>query len=54
MAAAVNTIANGGVRVSPSLVQGSATTDDGNVVGTDTATTHRVVSAQRRPADARR
>ena len=29
MAAAVNTIANGGVRVSPSLIQGSATTDDG-------------------------
>jgi cell division protein FtsI (penicillin-binding protein 3) len=44
MAAAINTIANGGVRVSPSLVQGRATTDTGQVVGTDEATTHRVVS----------
>ena len=44
MAAAVNTIANGGVRVSPSLIQGSATTDDGTVVGTDHTTTRRVVS----------
>jgi cell division protein FtsI (penicillin-binding protein 3) len=44
MAAAVNTIANGGVRVDPSLVQGSATTDDGVTVGTDEATTRRVVS----------
>ncbi|MBF4763813.1 penicillin-binding protein 2 [Nocardioides islandensis] len=44
MAAAVNTIANGGVRVSPSLVQGSATTNDGTVVGTDTTTEQRVVS----------
>ncbi|GCD91704.1 penicillin-binding protein 2 [Nocardioides sp. LS1] len=44
MAAAVNTIANGGVRVSPSLVRGSATTDDGQVVGTDHTRTHRVVS----------
>jgi cell division protein FtsI (penicillin-binding protein 3) len=44
MAAAVNTIANGGVRVDPSLVQGSATTDDGVTVGTDEASTRRVVS----------
>lgn len=44
MTAAVNTIANGGVRVDPSLVRGSATTDDGDVVGTDTVTEHRVVS----------
>ena len=44
MAAAVNTIANGGVRVSPSLVQGSATTSTGQVVGTDLTTTRRVVS----------
>jgi cell division protein FtsI (penicillin-binding protein 3) len=44
MAAAINTIANGGVRVSPSLVQGSATTNDGTVVGTDHTTRHRVVS----------
>ncbi len=45
MAAAVNTIANGGVRVSPSLIQGSATTNTGQVVGTDHTTTRRVVSA---------
>ena len=44
MAAAVNTIANGGVRVSPSLVQGSATTDDGQQVGSAHTSTHRVVS----------
>ena len=44
MAAAVNTIANGGVRVSPSLIQGRATTNTGQVVGTDETTTHRVVS----------
>lgn len=46
MAAAVNTIANSGVRVSPSLVQGSATTDEGVVVGTDVASQTRVVSEQ--------
>jgi cell division protein FtsI (penicillin-binding protein 3) len=44
MAAAVNTIANGGVRVSPSLVRGTAVTNDGQQVGTDTATEERVVS----------
>jgi cell division protein FtsI (penicillin-binding protein 3) len=46
MAAAVNTIANGGVRIDPSLIQGSATMDDGTEVGTDTATRRRVVSAE--------
>ena len=46
MAAAINTIANGGVRISPSLIQGSATTDDGQVVGTDQATKRRVVSTR--------
>lgn len=46
MTAAVNTIANGGVRVSPSVVQGSATTDDGSQVGTDHATSERVVSEE--------
>jgi cell division protein FtsI (penicillin-binding protein 3) len=44
MAAAVNTIANGGVRVDPSLIQGRATTSTGQVVGTDESTSHRVVS----------
>jgi cell division protein FtsI (penicillin-binding protein 3) len=46
MAAAVNTIANDGVRISPSLIEGSATTEDGDVVGTDHVTKHRVVSVK--------
>lgn len=46
MTAAINTIANGGVRVSPNLVQGEATTDSGEVVGTATTTRDRVVSAE--------
>ncbi len=46
MAAAVNTIANGGVRVDPSLLQGSAVTDDGVDVGTDTVGKRRVVSEE--------
>jgi cell division protein FtsI (penicillin-binding protein 3) len=46
MAAAVNTIANGGVRVDPSLLQGSAVNDDGVDVGTATVDRHRVVSAE--------
>ncbi|WP_243640538.1 peptidoglycan D,D-transpeptidase FtsI family protein [Nocardioides jejuensis] len=45
MIAAVNTIANGGVRVSPSLIEGSATTNTGAKVGTSEATATRVVSA---------
>jgi cell division protein FtsI (penicillin-binding protein 3) len=44
MAAAVNTVANGGVRVSPSLIRGTAVTDDGLAVGTDTAKTERIIS----------
>lgn len=44
MAAAVNTIANGGVHISPSIIRGSATTEAGTVVGTDVATEKRVVS----------
>ncbi len=43
-AAAINTVANGGVRVDPSLIIGKATTDSGQVVGTDVTTRHRVVS----------
>jgi cell division protein FtsI (penicillin-binding protein 3) len=46
MAAAVNTVANRGVRVDPSLIRGHATTDDGTVVGTDTVSRHRVISAR--------
>nr|WP_179519619.1 penicillin-binding protein 2 [Nocardioides perillae] len=46
MAAAVNTIANGGVHVSPSLVEGTARADDGTVVGTGTTVERRVISEQ--------
>jgi cell division protein FtsI (penicillin-binding protein 3) len=46
MTAAINTIANDGVYVSPSLVRGSARTDDGALVGTDQTVTRRVVSRQ--------
>jgi cell division protein FtsI (penicillin-binding protein 3) len=53
MAAAVNTIANGGVRVSPSIILGSAVTDDGLTVGTDTATRTRVVSEKAARATAK-
>ena len=45
MTAAVNTIANGGVRVAPTLIQGQATRDDGMEIGTDVSTTRRVVCA---------
>jgi cell division protein FtsI (penicillin-binding protein 3) len=44
MTAAVNTIANGGVRIDPSLILGSATTDDGARVGTDHVERRRVIS----------
>ena len=46
MAAAINTIANGGVYVQPSIVKGSATTNDGTVVGSDVAKSRRVISAK--------
>jgi cell division protein FtsI (penicillin-binding protein 3) len=46
MITAVNTIANGGVRVSPSLVMGRARTDGGQEVGTDAVTSRRVISAR--------
>jgi cell division protein FtsI (penicillin-binding protein 3) len=46
MAAAVNTIANHGVRVDPTLIQGEATRDDGMRIGTDVSTTRRVVSKE--------
>lgn len=46
MAAAVNAVANRGVLVQPSLVKGSARTADGRTVGSDTATSRRVVSAR--------
>jgi cell division protein FtsI (penicillin-binding protein 3) len=46
MAAAINTVANGGLRVDPSLILGRARTDDGTVVGTDTTRTRRVISSR--------
>lgn len=46
MAAAVNTIANHGEYVSPSLIKGRATSDDGAVVGTEVTQRHQVVSPQ--------
>ncbi|MFN8194991.1 MAG: penicillin-binding protein 2 [Nocardioidaceae bacterium] len=46
MTAAVNTIANHGVYISPSLIQGSATTRKGEEVGTDHAVRRRVVSGK--------
>ncbi|MDP3968650.1 MAG: penicillin-binding protein 2 [Nocardioides sp.] len=46
MAAAVNTIANDGVHVSPSIVRGSATHRGGRAVGTHDARTTRVVSEE--------
>ncbi|PWN04020.1 penicillin-binding protein 2 [Nocardioides silvaticus] len=46
MIAAVNAIANDGVRIDPSLVKGRATLDDGTEVGTDEAGTRRVISTE--------
>lgn len=46
MAAAVGTIANGGVYVQPSLVKGKATMNDGTVVGSDVAETRQVISPE--------
>ena len=46
MAAAINTVANGGLRVDPSLIMGRARTDDGKAVGTDTTRTRRVISSR--------
>ncbi len=46
MAAAVNTLANGGLRVSPSLVEGRRTNGAGAEVGTGTTKVERVVSAE--------
>ncbi|MFW6775310.1 peptidoglycan D,D-transpeptidase FtsI family protein [Nocardioides sp. CPCC 205120] len=52
MTSAINAIANGGVYISPSLVQGTATTDDGRTVGTGARETHRVVSEETATATA--
>jgi cell division protein FtsI (penicillin-binding protein 3) len=53
MAAAINTIANKGEYVSPSLVEGRATTASGQVVGTDVTSRHRVVSRATAAKEAR-
>lgn len=45
MATAVNTIANGGERITPSLISGRKKTASGVAVGTETTTRSRVVSA---------
>lgn len=44
MAAAVNTIANGGEYIAPSLIMGQATDASGKKVGSDLSVTRRVVS----------
>lgn len=44
MAAAVNSVANDGVLVEPSLVKGSATTAQGHTVGSATSSSRRVIS----------
>lgn len=44
MAMAVNSVANGGRYVAPSLVLGKATDDSGQVVGSATSATHRVMA----------
>jgi cell division protein FtsI (penicillin-binding protein 3) len=46
MAAAVNTVANGGEYIAPSLILGQATDASGNKVGSDLSTSRRVVSAE--------
>ncbi|THV18794.1 penicillin-binding protein 2 [Nocardioides caeni] len=46
MVTAINTVANGGVRVDPSIIQGSASTDEGATVGSGSATTRRVISEE--------
>jgi cell division protein FtsI (penicillin-binding protein 3) len=44
MATAINTVANGGEYITPSLVEGRATTSSGQETGTETATRRRVLS----------
>jgi cell division protein FtsI (penicillin-binding protein 3) len=45
MATAVNTVADGGELITPSLIEGRATMNTGTDVGTATASRHRAVSA---------
>lgn len=53
MATAINTVANGGELITPSLVQGRAVTASGAAVGTDTAQRRRVISPEAADATAR-
>ena len=46
MTSALNVVANGGEKVSPSLVVGSATAEDGTVVGTEHTTREQVISEE--------
>jgi cell division protein FtsI (penicillin-binding protein 3) len=46
MTAAVNTIANHGLRVDPTLIQGQARRDDGMEIGTDVSSTRQVISKE--------
>jgi cell division protein FtsI (penicillin-binding protein 3) len=45
MATAINTVANGGELITPSLITGRATTTSGDEVGTETSTKRRVIGA---------
>lgn len=53
MASAVSTIANDGVRVTPSIITGKVRTDEGVEVGSATSTSERVISARAARATAR-
>jgi cell division protein FtsI (penicillin-binding protein 3) len=53
MATAINTVANGGELITPSLVKGRAVTSSGATVGTDTAQRRRVISPEAADATAR-
>lgn len=53
MATAINTVANGGELITPSLVKGRAVTASGATVGTDTAQRRRVISPEAADATAR-
>ena len=46
MAAAVNTVANGGMYVTPSLISGATRNDAGQLVGSATSARHRAISPQ--------
>ena len=53
MATAINTVANDGQLITPSLVEGRATTSSGQEVGTETAKRRQVISAEAAAQDRR-